>query len=91
MHPAVGIVVGIVLVVVGLALFFVPQLQPQPWWWVNQLVTVIAGMIPAFLILIGVFLVWLQADELKSKEPEKEEEEEKEEKPVQKKPKKKAK
>ena len=86
MHPAVGIVVGIVLVVVGLALFFVPQLQPQPWWWVNQLVTVIAGMIPAFLILIGVFLVWLQADELKSKEPEEEEE-----KPVQKKPKKKAK
>ena len=67
MHPAVGIVVVIVLVVVGLALFFVPQLQPQPWWWVNQLVTVIAGMIPAFLILIGVFLVWLQADELKSK------------------------
>ena len=80
MHPAAGIVLGIVLVVVGLGLFFMPQLQPWgvQWFWVQSLVTVLTGMIPAFLILIGVFLVWLQADELKSskelEEPAKEEE-----------------
>jgi len=69
MNAAVGIILGLVLIVVALALFFVPQLQPfgVAWFWVSSLVTVVTGVIPVFLLLIGIFVVWLQADELKSK------------------------
>ena len=75
---------GIVLIVIGLGLFFIPQLQPggQPWWWVHQLVTVIAGVLPVLLILVGLFIVWLELDELKSSaEVEEPAEEEKPTKP----------
>ena len=43
--------------------------------WLGNFIVVITGIIPIFLILLGLFIVWLEADELKSakefKEPEK--------------------
>ena len=69
MHPAAGIIVGVVLALVGLALFFAPQLQPwgENWFWVKALVALVAGFIPVLLIVLGLFLVWLQVSELKTK------------------------
>ena len=69
MHPAVGFVVGIVLTLVGLALFFAPQLQPggDQLFWVKALVTIVAGFVPLLLIVLGIFLAWLQIGELKTK------------------------
>ncbi|MBD3155296.1 MAG: hypothetical protein GF368_01420 [Candidatus Aenigmarchaeota archaeon] len=45
----------------------------------NSLVTLIVGFVPGFVFLIGLFIVWLELDEIRiEKELKKEEEEEKE-------------
>jgi hypothetical protein len=70
MHAAVKILVGLFLIVVGFGLF-VDSVYGNRWtgiginWWHN-FVVVVTGVIPAFLILIGLFVVWLEADELKA-------------------------
>jgi len=70
MHPAVKILIGLVLIVVGFGLF-VDSIYDNMWtglrisWWHNFLV-VLTGVIPALLILVGLFVVWLEADELKA-------------------------
>ena len=87
MHPAGKIIIGLILILIGLALF-VDELTPIlnqyrgfpaiPW--LTNFFVVLTGVIPIFLILIGLFVVWLEADELKAqkelaaetkKEPEK--------------------
>ena len=79
MHPIGKIIGGLILILVGLALF---ALEPFGVSWLTNFIILVTGTIPILLILIGLFIVWLEADELKvEKELEREVEEEKKEKP----------
>jgi len=70
MHAAVKILVGLLIIVVGFGLF-VDSVYGNKWtgisinWWQNFKV-VLTGVIPPLLILMGLFIVWLEADELKA-------------------------
>jgi chromate transport protein ChrA len=70
MHAAVKILFGLIIIIVGFGLF-VDSVYGNQWtgisvsWWHNFLV-VVTGVIPALLILVGLFIVWLEADELKA-------------------------
>ncbi|MBU0953581.1 MAG: hypothetical protein KKA90_04145 [Nanoarchaeota archaeon] len=66
------IVLGILLVLVGLGLF-VDSVYPLTGdgpilgiTWLTNFLVVLTGVIPIFLILIGLFLAWIQFDESKS-------------------------
>jgi hypothetical protein len=84
MHAVVKILLGFVFIAVGLGMFVnsvVPLVPMAGEFWINNFVIVVTGMIPAFLILIGLFVVWLEVDELKiDREIRKEEKEEKKKK-----------
>ncbi|HDD45947.1 MAG TPA: hypothetical protein ENG42_00580 [Candidatus Aenigmarchaeota archaeon] len=76
------IIIGIILLVVGLflyadsvGLFWTPVTGID---WLGNLIVIVSGSIPAFLILIGLFIVWLELDELKMEKELEEEELEKE-------------
>lgn len=84
MHAAVKIIIGLILVLIGLGLF-VDSVYPLSGVkgtlgidWLGNFIVVLTGTIPIFLILIGLFIVWLEADELKTakefEEPEEKEE-----------------
>ena len=92
MHSAVKVLIGLVMIMVGLG-FFIDDVVPIfgtvgtfGIHWLTNFVIVLTGVIPIFLIMVGLFIVWLEIDELKSqKELRKEEkrehrEEKKEEK-----------
>ncbi len=72
MHAAAKIIIGLILVLVGLGLFVdsvYPLLGVKGTFgidWLGNFITVLTGTIPIFLILIGLFIVWLEADELKT-------------------------
>lgn len=75
MHPAAKIIVGLILILIGLALFvdeLTPVLGHYPGIptisWLSNFFIVLTGIIPIFLILVGLFVVWLEADELKSQQ-----------------------
>jgi len=83
MHAAVKIIIGLIFILIGLGLFVdsvYPLLGSTPIVpginWLDNFIVVLTGVIPIFLILIGLFVVWLEADELKTakefEEPEKE-------------------
>jgi len=65
---AVKILLGLLMIVVGFGLFIdsigsVWNSMTGIRWWSNFMV-VLTGVIPPLLILIGVFIVWLEADEI---------------------------
>jgi chromate transport protein ChrA len=70
MHAAVKILFGLLIIIVGFGLF-VDSVYGNRWtgisinWWQNFKV-VLTGVIPPLLILVGLFVVWLEADELKA-------------------------
>ncbi|NIO22522.1 MAG: hypothetical protein GTN38_00660 [Candidatus Aenigmarchaeota archaeon] len=81
MHAAAKMVIGLILILIGLGLF-VDSVYPLfgsapliPVDWLTNFIIVLTGVIPICLILLGLFIVWLEADELKSskefEEPEK--------------------
>jgi cadmium resistance protein CadD (predicted permease) len=82
MHPVAKILIGFILLVIGLGLFVDSSdaivlsgvsgtLGIN---WLGNFVIVLTGVIPIFLILIGLFVIWLEMDELKTeKELNKEE------------------
>jgi len=78
MHAAVKILIGLLLIVIGFGLF-VDSVYGNAWtnirinWWHN-FVTVLTGVIPIMLILVGIFVVWLEADELSAEKEMKAEE-----------------
>jgi protein-S-isoprenylcysteine O-methyltransferase Ste14 len=82
MHAAVKVIIGLVLILIGLGLF-VDSVYPISGAkgtmgidWLGNFIIVVTGVIPIFLILLGLFIVWLEADDLKtSKEFEKPKEE----------------
>ena len=61
------IILGIVLVIIGLWLLIPATWGGRAWW--PQLVTVIIGVLPIFLIFIGAILVWIESEELKIERP----------------------
>ena len=80
MHPAAKVLIGLVLIVIGLGLFIdsVTPIIGLGIQWLTNFIIVLTGVIPIFLILIGLFIVWLEIDEWKiQRELEREEEEEK--------------
>jgi protein-S-isoprenylcysteine O-methyltransferase Ste14 len=86
MHPAAKIIIGLILLIIGLGLFVdsvVPIMGTTGTFgidWLANFIIVVTGVIPIFLILIGLFVIWLEMDELKT-ERELKKEDEKEEKP----------
>ena len=70
MHGAGKAVIGIILLVIGLAMFadewgyhtFVGSVH----WWTDFL-HLLAGAVPILLIVIGLFVVWLELDQQKVK------------------------
>lgn len=87
MHAAVKVLLGLILILVGLALFVdsvypimdIPVVSDIDW--LGNFVIVLTGFIPPFLIVIGLFVVWLEIDEIKAeREIRAEEEKEKKEK-----------
>ena len=70
MHAAAKILIGLIIIAVGFGLF-IDSVYGNMWtgisidWWGN-FVTVVTGVIPAMLILMGLFIVWLEADEIKA-------------------------
>lgn len=80
MHAAVKVLIGFVLFLIGLALF-VDALYPIlgtsnyfPGDWLTNFIVVLTGVIPIFLIILGLFIVWLETDELKTQKEIREEE-----------------
>lgn len=96
MNAAVKLLIGLIFIAIGLGLFIdsvYPVLGTEGTFginWFNNFIIVLTGVIPPFLILLGLFVVWLEIDEMKAqkelkKEEEKAKKEEKTEKPKRKK------
>ena len=71
MGAAVKIVFGLIIIAIGFGLFvdspslgLMQSMTGINWW--NNFIIVVTGVIPALLILVGIFVVWLEADELKA-------------------------
>jgi len=77
MNAAVKVVVGLVLVVIGLGLLangVLFTVNAIGTFWLSSFLTTLAGVIPPLLILIGLFVVWLELDEIKAEKELKAEE-----------------
>lgn len=61
MGPALKILIGLALMVGSV----VAVAQYPQWGLVSAFMTVVKGTVPAFLFLIGLFMVWLELDELR--------------------------
>ncbi len=68
MNAAVKVLIGIILLIIGLGLFASDIRSPGflGIQWLNNFVVVLTGIIPIVLILLGLFVVWLEVDELKT-------------------------
>jgi hypothetical protein len=62
MHAVVKIAIGAILLIASI--WYVYTNQNGSW---DALLTVINGVVPAFVALLGVFIVWLELDELQIK------------------------
>ena len=84
MHAAVKVIIGILILLIGLGLFvdsaYDNAITGVPINWLENFVIVLTGMIPIFLILIGLFVIWLEVDELKAEKEFRIEEEKSEKK-----------
>jgi predicted membrane protein len=80
MHASIKVLIGLILIGIGLGLFvdsISPQITTRFFYgdWLQNFVIVLTGVIPAFFILIGLFVVWLEIDEIKAERELKAEEE----------------
>ena len=79
MHAAVKIIIGIIILLIGLGLFvdsaYNNAMTGVEIHWLENFVIVLTGIIPIFLILVGLFVIWLEVDELKAEKEFKLEEE----------------
>jgi uncharacterized membrane protein YciS (DUF1049 family) len=79
MHAAVKVIIGIIILLIGLGLFvdsaYSNSLTGIEIHWLENFVIVLTGVIPIMLILIGLFVIWLEVDELKAEKQFKMEEE----------------
>ncbi len=82
MGAAIKVLIGLILLAIGLGLF--ADSSGLGFWksvtgidWLGSFLTVLAGVIPIFLILLGLLIIWLEVDEIKmEKELKKEEKKE---------------
>jgi uncharacterized membrane protein YciS (DUF1049 family) len=93
MNAAAKLIIGLILIIIGLGLFVdsvIPILGTTGTFgidWFGNFIIVLTGVIPPFLIILGLFVVWLEVDEMKAeKELKKEEEKAKKEEKPEKKP-----
>jgi hypothetical protein len=65
MQPIAKIVIGIILVIGSLyyLAFGLPDFKVKPAW--PDLILLLNGAIPLFILLIGIFIIWLEWDEWK--------------------------
>jgi len=70
MGAAAKVVIGLILLVIGFGLF--ADSPGLSFWksvtgidWLGSFITLLAGLIPIFLILLGLLVVWLEVDEMK--------------------------
>jgi hypothetical protein len=68
MHVAVKVLIGLILIIIGLALFVLSPMAILGYTidWIKNFVILVTGIIPIFLIILGLFVVWLELDELKA-------------------------
>ncbi len=77
MSAAAKLVLGVIVFLIGLWLLLpagmVSEIKPEEgisarlnWW--EPFKTVVMGMIPPFLVVIGVLVVWIEAEEMKAPE-----------------------
>ncbi|MFB6203000.1 MAG: hypothetical protein ABEK01_00765 [Candidatus Nanohaloarchaea archaeon] len=62
MHPAVKVLVGALMVVIGVF---------STWTFLDQITVLVKGAIGPLLVLLGAFIVWLESDEWKMRREEK--------------------
>lgn len=77
MNSGLKIVLGLVFICIGLGLF-VDEIFPfigTGIHWLSNFIVLVTGFIPPFLIVLGLFIVWLEIDEIKAEKELKEEEE----------------
>jgi len=74
MHPAVKLLIGIILLVVPLGLYAYEFMYPGTHFFQGapyelhlraSLWTVLQGIIPPFVLVVGLFIIWLELDEWK--------------------------
>jgi hypothetical protein len=86
MHAAVKVIIGIIILVIGLGLFvdsaYSNTITGVEIHWLENFVIVLTGIIPIFLILVGLFVIWLEVDELKAEKEFKLEEEKEKARPA---------
>ena len=81
MHAAVKVLLGLIFIGIGLGLFVdsvYPIMGIEGTFgidWLQNFIIVLTGFIPAFLIIIGLFVVWLEVDEMKAEKELRREEE----------------
>ena len=72
MHTAAKIIIGLILILIGLGLFVdseIPLTGENPVFpiqWLDNFIILVTGFIPILFIIVGLFVVWLEADELKT-------------------------
>lgn len=70
MHAAAKAIIGLIILLIGLAMFAdewgLHSFPGTIRWW-SSFLTVLAGIVPILLILIGLFVLWLELDELGAK------------------------
>lgn len=73
MHAGIKLVIGMILILFGLWLLLPVDLigmtAIKPWgslnWW-EDFLTVVKGVIPPIIIILGVLIVWIEGEELKA-------------------------
>ena len=65
MQPIAKMIIGIILVIASLyyLAYGIPSYNIKPAW--RDLLLVLNGAIPLFILLIGIFVIWLEWDEWK--------------------------
>ncbi len=67
MNAGAKVILGIVLILVGLFLFATEtRIAGYTINWLRNFGTVLTGVIPILLIIAGLFIVWLEVDEMKT-------------------------
>lgn len=64
MHPIGKIIIGVILVIGAIYYIWQNPLNtaPTPW---QDFKTVVNGVVPVLVALVGLFMVWLEMDELR--------------------------
>jgi hypothetical protein len=73
LHPIVKIIIGAILVI-GSVYYIINGFPPylNPTW--DELLVVLKGAVPPLVFLLGIFIIWLELDELRIERELKEEE-----------------